>query len=171
VAVVAVEAPGLQHAVGVAVFARPADVIHDFVPPVFDNRPADALADIGERFVPRHLPPLAGSALAVAAERVEDSIGIFELVGCDDAFRARAPATARMERVALDLADGELFLVDIGQDPARRFAVEADARDNPVVPPILLRPARRLEVDEVVPGRRIGVRSERSHFRLQIANR
>ena len=151
VAVVAVDAPRLQHAVGVAVLARPADVIHQLVAPSLHDRLADPAADVGERLVPRHPLPLAFAALAGAPQRIKDAIGILELVRSDDPLRARAPAAARMHRVAFDLADVHLLLVDVGEDAARRLAVEADGRNDPVVAPILLRPARRLEVDVVVP--------------------
>ena len=162
VAVVAVDAPRLQHAVGVAVFAGTADVIHQLVPAVLDDRLADPPADVVERLVPRHLLPAPLAALAGAPQRVEDAVGIVELVRRDDPLRARAAAAAGVQRVALDLADVERLLVDVGEDAAGRFAVEADARDDPVAPPVLLRPAGRLEVDVVVPLRRVGMRAEAS---------
>ena len=96
----------------------------------------------------------------VALQRIEDAIGILELVRRDDALGAGAAAAARMHRVAFDLADVQRLLVDVREDAARRLAVEADARNDPVAAPVLLRPARRLEVDVVVPLGRIGVRSE-----------
>ena len=86
-----------------------------------------------------------------ALQRIQHAIGILELVGRDHALGARAAAAARMHRIAFDLPDLERLLVDVREDPARRLAVEADARNDPVVLPILLRPALRLEVDEVVP--------------------
>jgi hypothetical protein len=158
VAVVPVQPPGLQDAVGIAVLARPAHVVHDFVPPVFQDRRADASADIGERLIPRHLPPLSRSSIAVAAQGIEDPVGILELVGGDDALRAGPAAAARVKRVALDLADGELFLVDVGQNAACRFAVETDAGNDPVVPAVLFRPARGFEIHVVVPRRGIRMR-------------
>ena len=160
VAVVAVHAPRLQHAIGVAVLAGPPDVVHQLVAPSFLDRLADAPADVGERLVPRDALPLAFAALAGAPQRIEDAIRILELVRSDDPLRAGAPAAARMHRVAFDLADVHLLLVDVGEDAARRLAVEADGGNDPVVPPVLLRPARRLEVDVVVPLGRIGMRSE-----------
>ena len=110
--------------------------------------------------VTRSHSPVA--ALAVAPQRIEDAIRILELVRRDDALRAGAAAAAGMQRVAFDLADVERLLVDVGEDAARRLAVEADARNDPVVAAILLRPARRLEVDVVVPLGRVGMRSELS---------
>src|SRR5207245_3487671 len=85
----------------------------------------------------------------------------------DDALRARTAAAAGMERIAFDLANRQLFFVDVRQDAAGRFAVEADARNDPVVPAILLGPTRRLEVDVIVPRGGIGVRSELRHRQLQ----
>jgi hypothetical protein len=45
-----------------------------------------------------------------------------------------------MHGVAFDLADVERLLVDIGEDAARRLAVEANRRDDPIAAPILLGP-------------------------------
>src|SRR5262249_5081738 len=132
VAVVAVDPPRLQDAVRVAVFAGTADVIHDFVAPVLDDRLSDPAADVVERFVPRHAPPGARSLRAVALERIEDAIRIFELVRRHDALRAGASAAARVDRIPLDLSDGQPLLVDVRENAARRLAVEADARNDPV---------------------------------------
>ena len=162
-AVVSIHAPRLQDAVRVAVLAGTADVVHDFVPPVLDDRLPYASRDVVQRLVPRHLAPLSRSPLAAAFERVEDPVGILELVGRDDALRARTAAAARVQRIALDLADLQLLLVHVGEDAARRLAVEAGTRDDPVVLPIFLRPARGLEIHVVIPGRRVWVRHELRH--------
>ena len=50
---------------------------------------------------------------------------------------------ARVHRIALDLPDRQSLLVHVGQDAARRFAVEADARSDPVPPPFFF-----IEIDE-----------------------
>jgi hypothetical protein len=125
------------------------------VAPVLDDRGADARADLGERIVPRDLPPLARAASAVALERIENAIGIVELIRSDDALRTGAAAAAGMERVAFDLANRQRVLVDVGENAARRLAVEANARNDPVAPAILPGPTGRLVVDVVVPLRRI----------------
>ena len=163
VAVVAVEAPGLEHAVRVAVLAGTADVVHQLVPPVLFERLPDARAELVQHLIPRHLLPRAGAARAHALQRIQDPIGILELVGRDDALGARPAAAAGMNRVAFDLADLEGLLVDVRDDPARGLAVEADARNDPVAPSILLRPDRRLVVDVVVPIGRIRMCLEVSH--------
>src|SRR5207249_3244609 len=121
------------------------------------NRLPEPAADVVERLVPRDLLPFTGPARPVPLERIQDAIGIVELIRRHDALRARAPAAAGMERVAFDLPNVQRLLVDVGEDAARGFAVEADARNDPVMAPIFLGPARRLEVDVVVPILRIRV--------------
>jgi len=151
VAVVAVDPPCLQDAVRVAVFARPADVVHQLVPPVLLDRLADPRADVVQRLVPRDARPSALAAFAGALQRIENAIGIVELVRGDDPFRAGAAAAPGMHRIAFDLADVQLLLVDVGEDAARGLAVEADRRNDPVVAALLPRPARGLVVGVVVP--------------------
>src|SRR5262245_57058289 len=97
VAVVAVHAPRLQHAVRIAVLAGTADVIHQLVAASLDDRPADSSADVGERVLPRHALPRAAAARARALQRIEDAVRILELVRGDDPLGARAAAAARME--------------------------------------------------------------------------
>src|SRR4029079_9544021 len=112
VAVMAVDAPRLQHAVRVAVFAGTADVIHDFVPPVFDDRRADPRRDLVQRLVPGHLQPPPAAAFAVALQRIQDAIRILQLVAGDYALGTGAAAAAGMDRVAFNLANREPLLVD-----------------------------------------------------------
>src|SRR6185312_1477992 len=147
------DAPRLQHAIGVAVLAGAADVVHQLVTPPFLDRRADASADVVQGVFP-------AAALAAPLQRIEDAIGVFELIRGDDPLGAGAAAAARVHRVAFHLADVELFLVHVGEEAARRLAVEADRRDDPVVPPLLLGPGRRLVVGEVVPLGGVGMRSE-----------
>ena len=99
-------------------------------------------ANVGERLVPRHLLPPARSTIAVSLERIQDPVGILQLIRGDDSLRAGPAAAARVERVALDFPDRQVLLVDVSEDAARRLAVEADARDDPVAPPVFFRPAR-----------------------------
>src|SRR5262245_33570369 len=133
VAVVSVDAPRLEDPVRVSVFSRAADVIHDLVPTIFDDGFPDAAGNVLERLLPRDLTPLAGPAISVALERVQDAVGILQLVRCDDALCAGPAAAAGMDRIAFDLPDREALLVDVREDAARRFTVEADARYDPVV--------------------------------------
>ena len=80
VRVVPVDAPGREHALGEAVLARTADVVHDLVVPVFLQRLADAGGDVVERVVPRDTLPLPFSTPAGPLQRMEDAVGIGDLV-------------------------------------------------------------------------------------------
>ena len=80
VRVVGVQTPGGEHALGVAVLARPTDVVHDLVSPVFLDRASNPRGDIVERFVPRDAQPLPFAARSRALQRVEDAMRVLELV-------------------------------------------------------------------------------------------
>ncbi len=150
-AVVAVNAPRLQDAVRVAVFSGPSDVIHQLITPALDDGFSDPRADVRQRGVPLDALPFALAPRADAPHRIEDPVRVIELVRRDDTLGARATAAAGMERIAFDLPNGKRLLIDVGENAAGGFAVETDARDHPILPAILLRPAGGLEVDVVVP--------------------
>src|SRR5690606_24258962 len=118
VAVVRVDAPGVQDPLDVAVVARPADVVHDLVVAALAERPRDAAADVGERLVPAHLLPAALAALPDAAHRVEDALRVADLVERGRALGAVAAPAGGMQRVALELGDLAGLLVDPGDEPA-----------------------------------------------------
>src|SRR6185312_13642068 len=80
VAVVAVDAPGGEHALGVAVFPRAADVVHDLVRRAALDRGANAPGEIVECHVPAHALPLPLAARTGAAQRIENALGIVDLV-------------------------------------------------------------------------------------------
>src|SRR5262249_53926424 len=65
---------------------------------------------------------------------------------------AVAAARARVFRIALELADLEGFAVNVGEQPARRFAVEAGGRHQHVAPLPTPWPGSRVELDPVVPS-------------------
>ena len=117
--VVAVESPRLNHAIGVPVFAGPTHVIHDLAAPVFRDGRAHTRADRVEHFIPGDALPFALTAFTDTLERVQNAVGIFKLIRRDHALGARAAPAAWMHRVALDLADVERVLVDVGKDAAR----------------------------------------------------
>src|SRR5690606_32430164 len=98
-----------------------------------------------------------------AVQGIEHSIVVLELSRGHDPLGAGPSTAAGVHGIPLDLTDVERFLVDVGEDPARRLAVEADARDDPVLPPILLRPAGGFEVGVIVPLRGIGVTAKFRH--------
>ena len=92
VRVVSVDAPGREHALGESVLTRAADVVHDLVVPVFLQRLADAGGNVVERLVPRHPLPLPFSTAAGALERMENPVGIRDLVERGRALGAVAAA-------------------------------------------------------------------------------
>ena len=118
---------------------------------------------IRRRCLPARLPvdplELAGAPRTAALERVQDALGILHLVQRRRPFGAGAATAAGMHRVAFELLDLAGRLVDVGQQPAGRLAVEADRRHAAVVALDALRPGRRVEFRPVVPL--LGVRTDR----------
>ena len=132
VRVVAVDAPAGEHALGEAVLAGPADVVHDVVGPALDDRAPDPRRDVGQRVVPRHLDPAALAALAGALERRQDAIGVGHLVERRRPLGAVASARGGVLGVALELSDLERVAIDVREQAARRLAVEAGRRHQQV---------------------------------------
>src|SRR5262249_17525518 len=118
----------------------------------------DSSRDVVEDFVPAHAFPLAAAARSLATHRVENPLRILYLIERRRTFRAVTPTAARMHRIAFELLDAQRVLVDVGEQPARRFAVETNRRDQLVAPRNLSRPRDRIELLPVVPApdRRIG---------------
>ena len=133
VAVVAVDAPRLEDPLGEAVLAGPPDVVHHLVHPAIDDGLPDPAADVLEDLVPGDLLELARPSLTDPAQRVEDPLGVGDLVDGGGALGTVAAPRARVGGVALELADREVLVVDVGQQAARGLAVEADGRDEHVV--------------------------------------
>src|SRR5262249_25258794 len=127
VAVVPVDAPRMEDTLQVEkLVARPAEGIHHLLLPSLHERLPDAPGDVLERVIPRHEPPLATATRADAAQRIPDPLGIGDLVQRRGALRAVPAPAARVLGIALELLDAKRLLVDIRQEPARSFAVEAD---------------------------------------------
>ena len=152
VGVVAVDAPGAQHALGVSVLSRPAHVVHDLVGPSFRDRAADPVPEVIEDLVPAHPHPLALAPPPRAFERIEDAVGIRDLVERRRSFGAVPAPRARVLGVALELADLHRVPVDVRQEPARRLAVEAGGRDEHVSLLDARRPGFRVQFHPVVPS-------------------
>ena len=167
VAVVAVDAPGVKHALQVdELVAGPAEVVHHFFLPSLDQRLANPAADVVEDLVPRDALPLAAAARALAPQRIENPLRILHLVERGWALGAVAPAAARVHRVALELLDAQRLLIDVGEQPAAGLAVEADRGDQRVAALDLLRPGDGIVLFPVVPAldRWIGRQGGRRHF-------
>ena len=85
------------------------------------------------------------------SQRVEDPLGVVHLVDRGRPLGAVAAAGARVRRVALELLDRQVLVVDVGQQAARGLAVEADRRDQRVGVRNLARVRLRVVLDVVVP--------------------
>src|SRR5690349_5111499 len=104
VAVVTVDAPGMEHALQIdELVPRTPEVIHDFLLASLDERLPNAAGDVVEHLVPRHALPLAAAARARPSKRIKDALGVLHLIERGRTLRAVAAATARVNRVALEL--------------------------------------------------------------------
>ena len=150
-AVVAIHTPRAQHALHVAVVPRASDMIHHLVTSPLDNRGTNLGGERIQHFIPGRALPLALTALADALQGVQDTFWIVDLVDSRGTFGAVAPATPRVERVALQLLDPPALLVHVGQQPARRLTIEADRGDDLVVPLHFARPRLRIVFHPIPP--------------------
>ncbi len=128
VAVVAVDAPCVEHAFHVGVVAHPADVVHDLVLPVLPEGPADASSDLVEGLVPGDALPQSFATFAHPLHGVQDPFGVLDLVERGGALGAIATPAGGVDGVALELGDPAGVLVHPGQQPAVGLAVEAGGR-------------------------------------------
>ena len=152
VRVVPVDAPGGHDALGEAVLAGPADVVHDLLVPILLHRRPNPAGDVVERLVPADLLPLAVAALADPLQRVEDAIGVGHLVERRRSLGAVAAARAGVLRVAFELAQLEGLFVHVRQETARRLAVEAGGRHQHVALLDPFGPRLRIELHPIVPA-------------------
>ena len=169
VAVVAVNAPGLEHAIGVVGLAGATDVIHDLVVATLVDRRADAVTNLVERLVPRDALPLTAAPLADALHRVHDPLGVIHLVERGGTLGAVAATAGRMLGVALDLVDLARVLVHVTNQATAGFAVEAARGHQRVLLLDLVRPCLGVELGPVVPLLQRRVLRKISHEFLAIA--
>ena len=113
---------------------------------------ADAAGDGVERLVPRDLGPSPCPASSDAAQRVQDAVGVLELVERGRPLRAVPPTGTGRIRVAFELAHLHRLSVHVRQQAARRLAVEARRRDQHVVALGALRPVSRVQLHPIVPS-------------------
>ena len=152
VRVVTVDAPRGEHALREAVLTGATHVVHHLVVASGRDRRADAQRDLVERLVPADALPATLATVADAPHRVEDAVRVGDLVVDRGALRAVASARTRRLGVALELADLQRVLVDVGEEPTGGLAVEARRRDEHEAlldPP---RPCAAVELDPVVPA-------------------
>src|SRR5262249_20224444 len=151
VAVVAVDAPRLQHAIDVSVVARAPDVVHHLGAPIFLQGEAQARRHGGHDLVPAGALPLPAAARAAAFEGMQQALRIVGLRHRGRALGAIATTAARVMRVALETLDGTGLFVDEGEQTAGGLAVEAGGGDQRVVALDLAWPRLGVVLDPVVP--------------------
>jgi hypothetical protein len=150
---VAIDAPTLQHAVHVAVVARSADVVHDLGAPVFDQCLADFRREHIEHFVPGNTLEFTRAARADALQWIQDALRIVDLVFRRRTLGAIASARTGVVRIALEFLDRPRLLIDVGDQTAGRFAVEARRRHQRVMPLDFFRPRSGVVLFPIVPLR------------------
>ena len=105
VTVVTIDAPSLQHPLDVALVPGPTDVIDDTVLGPSLQRSPNLRSNLVERLVPVDPLPAAFATLADSLHRVQNPLGIVNLIDCSRALGA-GPATASgVVRVPLKLGD------------------------------------------------------------------
>ena len=149
--VVTIDSPRREDAFCESIFAGAADVIHDLVFPILADGFADATGEGVECFIPGGAFPFTFAAFAGAFERVKDAIGIGDLVQSGGTLGAVASARTGVFRITFKLLDLAGDFVDIGQQPARRLAVEARCGHERIVPLDSSRPRARIELGPIVP--------------------
>ena len=152
VRVVPVDAPRGEHALGEPVLAGAPDVVHDLALPTLVDRGSDAGRDVGERLLPRDAHPLPLAACPRPLERVEDAVGVHDLVQRGRTLGAVAAAGAGVLRVPLELAHLERVAVDVGEEAAGGLAVEARRGHEHVAALAALGPRLGVEFNPVVPA-------------------
>ena len=168
VRVVAVDPPGVEDPLVVdELVARPPHVVHDLVPaPLLEGRP-DPPREVVQHLVPRHARPLAAAPLPHALQGIADPLGVVDLVQGRRPLGAVASPAPRMLRVPLELLDLARVAVDVGEEAARRLAVEADGGDEAVMARDLSWPRLRVVLLPVVPARDGRVALEATRRRRQ----
>src|SRR5271157_432289 len=131
--VVAVDAPGLQRALHDEVISGPTNVIHHLFPTAFLNCLSDAPSKGFNHLAPGSPRPLPRSPRTNSFHRIQDAIRIVNLIDDGWPFGAHSTATRRMLRISFKLRDLPGFLIDIRQQPAGRFAIETDGRNELVM--------------------------------------
>ena len=144
VRVVAVAAPRLQEPVREPVLPRTPDEIADVVVAPAGERFVHPLGERVQHVIPAHPLPLAAAARPRAAQGVQDPLGIGDLVERGRALGAVATTGTGMAGMTFELANLERVGVDVGEQPARRLAVEADGRHEHRLAHHLARPRRRV---------------------------
>src|SRR5262249_42840312 len=152
VRVMPVDAPRLQDAIDVAVVSGAAYVIDDFVAAVLNQRAANFCCERVEHFIPSRSFPLSFAARPDAFQREENAFGIVKLIDRGRTLGAVASARAGMQRIAFEFADLTGVLIDVGEQSASGFTVEAGSWHKRVTPFDFIGPAFGVVFGPIVPA-------------------
>src|ERR1044071_2567340 len=98
-----VDSPRRENSFRESILAGAPDVIHDFAAAIFNNRFANSCSQIVEDLVPTYAFPISCTTFPDAFERIENSIGIVDLIQRRRPLGAIASARSRIFRIALEL--------------------------------------------------------------------
>src|SRR5688572_14659341 len=129
-AVMPINAPGLNHPFNITIMAGPAHMIHDLIMPLLQDRLAHPAGNLIQSFLPGGPLPFTFPAPAGPLEWIENSLWIINLVFGRWPLSAVSSPAARMERVAFKLLCFERLFIYISQQAAGALAVETDRRDQ-----------------------------------------
>src|SRR5437868_8346448 len=131
--------------------ARGGPRVHHFGAAVLFERGSDLLRQSFENFIPGCALPFAFAALARPFQRIKNSFGVLNLIDCGGTLCAIATARSGMKRIALELLNPASGFIDVSEEPASRFTVEADRRNQAVVSFYFFGPALRIVFNPVLP--------------------
>src|SRR5215468_1994288 len=117
--VMTIDAPRRQYPFRESIFARPTHVIHDLLPPVFQDRFANTRCHVVKYLVPADLLPLSGPTFSYSFQRMENAIRIVDLIERCRPFRTIAPPGSGMLRIALKFSNLVRGFIDIGEQATR----------------------------------------------------
>src|SRR5215204_2777119 len=134
VAVVTVNTPRMKNALVIEqLVAGAADMIHDLIAPLFQQRLAHTPGNVLQHFIPTDALPFPFAALADALQWVANALGVGHLIKCRRTFGAIAATAAGMFGIALEAANLVGVFLDHSDQPAGGFAVKTDRRNDPTM--------------------------------------
>jgi hypothetical protein len=154
--IMAIHTPGLDDPVGVPIFAWPPYMIDDTIASASTTF-AHLFGDFSKRLLPGNPFPLPLTALAYSFERIQDPLRIIDLIVSGRTLCTVSSAAARMSGIPFKLANLVRFFVYVSQEPAGRFAIEANSGHKRVASRHSLRPGFAIPFHPVIPyfGRRV----------------
>src|SRR5579875_528285 len=114
-AIVAINTPCLENALDIAFVTWSTNVVDDFIMSAFLQRPANAVGDQHEHFRPGDRLPFPAAAWADTPQRLENAVGIVDLVDSRWTFSAEPASAGWMKGIALELTNFIRIFIYIGE--------------------------------------------------------